>query len=72
MTKTSPLNARAYPINKAKSLKQISKGVTVDVICNCVEQEYRKHQDWLFVAYQENEEVFKGWGDKKYIALEGG
>lgn len=66
-TKVSPLNVREYPIKKSNSLKKIPKGAEVEVICDCVEQEYRKNRDWLYVSYEEGGEEFNGWVDKKYI-----
>jgi len=69
-TKSSPLNMRAYPIVKSKSLAKIPKGAQVEVICDCVTQKYRPNRDWLYVSYENNEEVYSGWVDKKYIDYE--
>ena len=68
-TKKSPLNAREYPIKKSKSIKKIPKGSDVQVICDCVEQKYRKNRDWLYVSYEENGKDYNGWVDKKYIKI---
>jgi len=54
---------------QSKTLKKIPKGADVQVICDCVEQKYRKNRDWLYVSYEENGEEYNGWVDKKYIKI---
>lgn len=67
-TKSSPLNIWAYPIKVADKLGKMQKGEPLSIICDCVEQEYRKHRDWLFV---ESQSGIRGWVDKKYVQVIG-
>lgn len=66
-TKTSPLNLREYPVKNSVSIIKIPKGANVEMICDCIEQEYRKHEGWLYVEYQTDNNIYRGWVDKKYI-----
>ncbi len=69
-TKTSPLGLREYPIKKSNKIFDIPKGSMVDVICDCVEQEYRKNIDFYYVSFlTADNTLLKGWVDKQYIQL---
>ena len=69
VTKRSPLNIREYPIKSSEKLAKIPKGGMVRVLCDCVEQEFRKHRDWYLVEYLEKDSLVRGWVDKHYIQL---
>ncbi len=66
-TNISSLDIKEYPINKSKSLKTIPEGAEMEIICDCVEQKYRKDQDWIYISYEEDGEEVNGWVEKKYI-----
>lgn len=70
ITRKSPLGIRKYPLRKSETIFKIPKGATVSVICDCAEQEYRKKEDWLYIQYSNNENVYAGWVDKEYVELD--
>jgi hypothetical protein len=67
ITKTDPLNIREYPTKLSKSLYKIPKGATVQLVCDCAKQNYDHAKDWIYVGYFENNNLHKGWVDKKFI-----
>lgn len=65
-TKSSPLNIWEYPIKVADKLGQMEKNEQLSILCDCVEQKFRKQRDWLYV---ESESGIRGWVDKKYVQV---
>jgi len=72
ITKKSPLNIRKYPMQRTASIAQIPKGATVEVICDCIQQEWRDGQDWLYIEYVTPESEYRGWVNKKYVSYKDG
>jgi hypothetical protein len=66
-TKQSPLELREFPIKRAKSIYKIPKGAKVQIVCDCIEQEYRINEEWLYVLYKTKDKKYYGWVDKKFI-----
>lgn len=58
---------REYPSVYSEVVAEIPKNKEVKVVCDCIEQEYEKDIDWLYVQYNNNGKMLMGWIDKKCI-----
>ena len=68
-TNRDPLTIRAYPSYLSRKVREIPRGSTITIICDCIQQEYRKSVDWLYVGYIEDGKTFNGWVNKKYVTF---
>ena len=66
-TKQSPLNLRVYPNLHSKRIGKMDKGATVELICDCVSQENRSYEEWMYIK---NAEGQVGWVRNKYIKIQ--
>jgi len=66
ITKRDPLTLRALP-SKHSTGKKIPKGADIEVICDCIKQEYQIERDWLYVKYFDQDSIHYGWVDKQYV-----